>query len=420
MFFARAQAPALGWALASPGLETVLTTAMALSGCFLVQFARMFLELNLRFPCLDRWVLRTWIGFLALVALVALVSPGGPLNWMKCLTAAMAVTHVGLLTVALAAWRAGAWQARFFVLSFGCLFAGSLPMIAVWFWETTLRDVAMRGLMIGSALEMLMLSLALADRFVRTQRQLVEETEQRRTIEEAYADELEIEVRERTQELRAANADKDRMLSIIGHDLRGPLTGLMRSADEERGEFAQETARTGRALLLMIEDLVLWARLRAGTRVVAVHQASAVVVPAVALHHALAGKVGVELVLDVPDTVRVETDLVLAQTLVRNLLANALKFARTRVVLRVRDNGEGGVCFTVRNDGAPLSPEVAARFAAGEEEPMTATGGLGLRLCREICRALEMRLAARTSGEGETEFEFILPNASQATAPTHP
>ena len=110
------------------------------------------------------------------------------------------------------------------------------------------------------------------------------ETEQRRLIEETYADELEIEVRERTRELEETNADKDRMLAVIGHDLRSPLTGLMHAANEASGEFAREAARTGRALLLMIEDLVLWARLRAGTRVLAPHPARAVLAPAVALH----------------------------------------------------------------------------------------------------------------------------------------
>jgi two-component system, sensor histidine kinase LadS len=113
---------------------------------------------------------------------------------------------------------------------------------------------------------MLLLALALADRFVQTQRQLTEETEQRRMIEAAYAGELAEEVRERTRELRAANADKDRMLAVIGHDLRSPLTGLMRSADKATGAFAREVAGTGRTLLLMIEDLVQWARLRAGAR----------------------------------------------------------------------------------------------------------------------------------------------------------
>lgn len=216
-----------------------------------------------------------------------------------------------------------------------------------------------------------------------------------------------MEVRERTSELQQANADKDRMLTVIGHDLRSPLTGLMRTADESTGALAQEVAHTGRALLLLIEDLVLWARLRAGTKQIAAHPVRGLAAPAVALHQALAEHGGIELVVEVPDDVDVKTDLVLAQTLVRNLLANALKFARTRVVLRAA-LVPGGVRFTVGNDGPPLPPAVAARFAAGENEPMTATGGLGLRLCREICGALGMRLEAGAGAEGGTEFGFIL------------
>ncbi|MEZ0216340.1 MAG: 7TM diverse intracellular signaling domain-containing protein [Rariglobus sp.] len=411
MFLSRAQLPGTGHALGSPGLEIVIAATIALSGVFLVQFARVFLELPARFPKIDRWAVRGWIGaLLALVLAILAVTAWSPTwaQWMRPATQAIGVTHAGLLVLAVMSWKAGVRQARFFVLSFGCLFAGSLPMVVIWFFDAHLRDVAMRGLMIGSALEMLLLSLALADRFVRTQRRLVEETEQRRMIEAAYADELAEEVRERTHELLAANADKDRILAVIGHDLRSPLTGLMRSADEASGEFARDVARTGRTLLLMIEDLVQWARLRAGTRLMAVHRASALTMPAVALHHALAEADGVELTVEVPEELRIETDLVLAQTLVRNLLANALKFARTRVVLSAKDDGAGCVWFTVFNDGPELPPAVAARLVAGEDGPLTATGGMGLRLCREICRALGMRLEAGSGANGGTEFRFTL------------
>ena len=68
--------------------------------------------------------------------------------------------------------------------------------------------------------------------------------------------------------------------------------------------------------------------------------------------------------------------------------------------------------MTVGNDGPPLPPAVAARFAAGENEPITATGGLGLRLCREICRALGLKLEAGTAGGGGTEFCFTLREAA--------
>jgi signal transduction histidine kinase len=412
MVLARAHVVAAGWALSSPQLETALVATGALSGFFLTRFARVFLELDAARPAWERWLVRALEVATLVVAVGALTTAWlGGLLWLNLAVRLIGVTHVVLFALAAWAWWCGVRQARFFVASFGCLFAGSLSMVVVWLWEDALKETAMRGLMIGSGLEMLLLSLATADRFAQTQRRLVEETEQRRAIQEAYADELETEVRERTHELREANEDKDRMLAVIGHDLRSPLTGLMKSADQEKTIFARETARTGRALLLMIEDLVLWARLRAGTRVVSNHPARALLAPAMALHRALAEHSGTKLVLEVPEGLRVETDLVLAQTLVRNLLANALKFAETRVVLRAEAKG-ADVRFTVANDGPPLPAAVAARLAADENEPMTAMGGLGLRLCREICRALETRLEARAPAEGGAEFCFTM-NAAE-------
>lgn len=412
MFLGRGQAFALGWAMSTPHLKTILNVAIALVSSFLTLFAREFLEVSATFPKADR-AMRWWSFVLLALAVGALTTAWLPgFDWMRQSVRMTGLTHLGLIILAIAALRQGLWQARFFLVSFGCFFAGSFPTVLVWFWKTTDREVTMRGLMVGSAMEMLLLSLAVADRFARAQRKLVEETEHRRMIEETYADELAEEVRERTRELQAANADKDRMLSVIGHDLRSPLTGLMRAADHASGEFAQEVSRTGRALLLMIEDLVVWTRLRAGKRGVGEHRLDALVAPAAALHHALAEQDGVQLLLELPEDIRVETDLVLAQTLVRNLLANALKFARTQVVLRAEPDAAGRVRFSVRNDGPPISPAVARRLAAGENEPMTATGGMGIRLCREICEALSMRLEARTPAEGGAEFAFTFKAAS--------
>jgi len=413
---ARAHLPGLLWPLGSPAVETGLTIVIALSGFFLIQFARAFMELKTRLPRGDAAARVLRAGMLLLAAGGLTTAWGTPIYWLRYAVLGIGVTHVGLFALALWAWRIGVRQAPFFVLSFACLFAGSLAVVVIWFSESPAKNGAMMGLMTGSALEMLLLSLAVADRFAQAQRdkmaaqaRLVEETEQRRAIEEAYADELAVEVRERTRELEAANADKDRMLAVIGHDLRSPLTGLMKSADQPSADFARDTARTGRALLLMIEDLVLWARMRAGTCDVVAHPARALLQPAVALHRALAEHGGTELALDVPEDLRVETDLVLAQTLVRNLLANALKFARTRVRLRAQRAAGGGVRFSVSNDGPALPAEIIARLNAGQDEPMTAIGGLGLRLCREICAALGMRLEMCVPAEGGAEFAFTLP-----------
>ncbi|MFA6288055.1 MAG: sensor histidine kinase [Opitutaceae bacterium] len=440
MVLARAWVLELGVTLGSPGLETALTVALALGGLFLVRFARVFLELKQRCGRGDR--VAGWLAvMMAGLALGALSTPWiKSAVWLPATVAGIGVTHAGLLVLALVAWRAGARQARFFVLSFGCLFAGSLPLVAVRLWMLDAKNLTMMGLMIGSALEMLLLSLAVADRFVQAQRdkaeaqeRLLEETEQRRVIEAAYTDELEVEVRERTRDLEAANTDKDRMLIALGHDLRSPLAALTQRAEQLRGgsrapvvataegevlrEFSGEVAGEGRQMLLLIEDIVLWARLRTGIPpALSAQPVGGLVTPVVVLHRPLAARRGVALTADVPGSLAAWTDLVLAQTMVRNLVGNAVKFARSRVEVIARAETET-VRITVRDDGPGLPAAVLARLhgeasAAGDEGE---GGGMGLRLSQEIGAQLGAVLEARVPAGGGTEMSVILPATGRAS-----
>ncbi len=437
MVLARAWGPELGGALGSPGLETALTVAMALGGFFLVRFAQAFLELKERWRRGDA-VARVLAAMMLVLALAALSSPWirGAV-WLRVAVIGTGVTHAGLLVLALVAWRTGARQARFFVLSFGCLFAGSLPLVAVWLWMLDTKNAVLMGLMVGSALEMLLLSLAVADRFATAQREkmaaqalLVEEAEQRRVIEAAYADELAIEVGERTRELEAANTDKDRMLIALGHDLRSPLAALTQRAEQLREagrpveveatdvlkEFSGEVAGEGRQMLLLIEDIVLWARLRTGAPpAAAMHLVGGLVKPVATLHRPLAERRGVTLTAEVPGALAAWTDLVLAQTMVRNLVGNAVKFARSRVEVVARAEADT-VRITVRDDGPGLPAAVLARLrgeasAAGDEGE---GGGMGLRLCQEIGAALGAMIEAAERAGGGTEMSVILPATGRA------
>lgn len=431
MLLARAQHLELGWAFGSPGLEAALIVALALSGMFLTRFAHVYLELKIHLPRGHRVALGLGAFMLAIAVGAACTPRLATPVWLSAVAAGSGLTHLCLLALALAAWRAGARQARFFVLSFGCLFAGSVPLATVWFVQVNFKATALMGLMIGSALEMLLLSLAVADRFAQAQRErtaaqekLLAEAEQRRLIEAAYADELEIEVRERTRELETANTDKDRMLIALGHDLRSPVAALTQRAEllratrhgapapaEELADFSGDVAGAGRQILLLIEDIVLWARLRTGSQpALSAHALKAVVHPVVRLYEPAAARRGVTLTVRVDESLVVSTDLVLAQTIVRNLVGNALKFARHRVEIATFSGG-ALVGLSVRDDGPGLPPEMQARFRRESPADGEAAegGGMGLRLCQEIGATLGATLRAAVLPSGGTEMQVIFP-----------
>lgn len=418
-FFANGGPALLGLGIGSPTKESVTGGALALSGVFLAQFARMFLGTGTLMPAVDRWLRWARFGLLGLAPLGAVAAP----FWFTVIVVSVTVLHVALLGVAAEAWRRGVGHARFFIGAFGLLFAGALPAVIAWLRQDMQAWAAM-ALLAGCVLEMSLLSFAVADRFAQTQRRLVEETERRRVIQEAYADELEVEVRERTRELVEANADKDRMISVIGHDLRSPLTGIAGMAEqltrdssassEDKTRFIAETGHVGRQALLLIEDLVLWARLRAGTTHMGMHSLAALVAPVVELYRAEAGRRGVRLDAGgVGENWRVSTDLVLAQTLVRNLVANASRYAVSRVKIAAVAASSGKVRLTVGDDGPGLPAEVAARLASGAERVTDTNHGLGLRLCVEISRALEVEFTTESAAGGGTVFALTFETADE-------
>jgi signal transduction histidine kinase len=223
------------------------------------------------------------------------------------------------------------------------------------------------------------------------------------------------------------------MLIALGHDLRSPLAALTQRAEQLRGgsrspmaetagavlgEFSGDVAGAGRQMLLLIEDIVLWARLRTGAQPASsAHAVTGLVTPVVRLHRPLAERRGVALTVDVPESLVAWTDLVLAQTMVRNLVGNAVKFARSRVEVIARASAET-VRITVRDDGPGLPATVLARLrgeasAAGDNGE---GGGMGLRLSQEIGATLGARIEAGSCpGAGGTELSVILPAAGRVT-----
>jgi signal transduction histidine kinase len=415
----------IGFPLGSPWMETWATVALAISGAALAEYARTLLDLPTLAPRADR-IIRLIRNIMAAFAPGALLATAfGFSGILSYVVLASGINHFAMLLAAISAWRAGARQARYFVLASAVLFLGFAPVVAVWIIALPM-DITSRAMMVGSALQMLFLSVATADRFaliqrdkLRSQEALLEETAQREAIQEAYADELQTEVRERTSELLSANADKDRMITVLGHDLRGPLTALTQTAElltrkaDPAGldQFASDTVRTGSQMLLLIEDLVLWAQLRAGTRNPSVFSIPAMISQVLTLHSVLAEREGVQLTVEMPDEASALSDLVLTQTLVRNLVSNAVRFASTRVVLRVTKETEA-IRLSVADDGPGMPADIASRLTSGDSAQWPRASGLGLRLCLEIAHVLETRFEVKTSEAGGTEISFILPEAS--------
>lgn len=226
----------------------VMLITSALAAIMVIQFGRSFLELREQLPRFDRTLVALQIAWVVNAAGYVAIRYGTlmwAMNVMVVLTA--------VLTLAAGIWCLvrGVRQAGFYVLAWTLFLIGA---VAFGFQQMGLLPGAWYTFysnQMGSALEMILLSLALADRLRRR------EQENRRTLRESQ-DQLRRRVAERTVELQTAvdelaNANRHlRELNLID-----PLTRIEnRRSMEERLHIAAATSGSGDAAsTLILADL---------------------------------------------------------------------------------------------------------------------------------------------------------------------
>ena len=216
----------------------------------------------------------------------------------------------------------------------------------------------------------------------------------------------------------------EELVTVLAHDLRNyitPLKGrlsilLDRAHRENRPrdfEDAEAAARAVRRLQALITDLLDVARLDQGVFSLSREPLNLVTLVEETTGVMQTGKL--DILLRVPDELRVEADPERLKQALENLIANALRHSPGGVPVDVelaserRDDGEWAV-LTIRDEGPGIAPELMprlfTRFASG---PDSAGLGLGLYLARSIAEAHGGTLTVTSSPGQGTSFQLALP-----------
>jgi signal transduction histidine kinase len=395
----------MGWPL-WPLRGMLGTVLLNLTTCMLVGFSRVFLDTPARLPRLDPWLKRCgWVLIATAFGVPAWLFPAAGVVYEPVILLAN-ILALGFLPVcgAILYFRrtpqAGIYVLAFFPLAAALVYAlqGNLGRIP------DARANIMPALT-ASALELILLALALAWRY-----RLITDEADRLAVE--YASRLELEVAEQTRELREMNdslasaiRDKERVLSILGHDLRGPaqmLSGLSRELAvapdsmpaAERAELAIEIEEACQAQLELLDNLLLWGRTQAGAAPMAAAPASAaeIVQAATGALAQAARRKGLRLVASVEFGLVVLADAQAAETILRNLIGNAIKFTAASGSITVRGAKIGNRAeISVSDTGIGIAPERFNGLLAQPVSSQDGTGaekgtGVGLTLCRDLAR----------------------------------
>ena len=212
---------------------------------------------------------------------------------------------------------------------------------------------------------------------------------------------------------------EQQFLLSVSHDLRTPLTNI-RGYAEAISDGAAEPHRASQVILResdrlerLVRDLLDLARLDAHQFALNPQPADLGEAVTAAAESAGADVRAAGLVLEVrsggpaPGTVDVDR---LAQV-VGNLVANAARYARSRIVVETRPQPDG-IVVRVTDDGPGISaadlPHVFERLYRAADQPMRAESGsgLGLAIVRELVGAMGGEVGVASPGAGGTTFWF--------------
>lgn len=252
-------------------------------------------------------------------------------------------------------------------------------------------------------------------------------TEKKKTQEQLslYADDL-----------KELNSSKDKFLSIISHDLRGPFLGLKGYTQlliedyetlekEEILDYLNKIHESSRDLYTLVDNLLKWSRLELDKMPYEpmMFNLQEEIHPLIKLMNSAAEKKDITLLNSIDNNIQPMADRLMLTSVLQNLISNAIKFTSKGGLVKLSSAQENGrIIINIEDNGIGIKPEdqeklfsldkgYTSKGTAGEKGT-----GFGLIIAREMVLKMGGEIWAQsTPGKGSV-FSFSLQNSLSPNA----
>jgi len=251
------------------------------------------------------------------------------------------------------------------------------------------------------------------------------------------------EIRQKNEDLQKLNATKDKFFSIIAHDLRSPFNGILGFSNilvdqiQEKNyegieEYALVVQKSAQRALSLLINLLDWSRSQIGLVKFSPEyvEIGLLIKDVVELFVDIAHQKKIELSIELPSKVIAFGDKEMLNTILRNLVSNAIKFSRpggtviisvevqpSELTISVSDTGVG--ISKARIDKIFLIDQSNSTIGTQNEQGT----GLGMILCKEFVEKhhgkiwIESEVENLSAGKaGGTTIYFTLPSPANLKA----
>ena len=198
-------------------------------------------------------------------------------------------------------------------------------------------------------------------------------------------------------QLSEANKTKAKLFSIISHDLRSPISQVYQFlklqqlnpdalSSEQKTELNNKIQNATGSLLETMEDLLLWSKTQMNEFKVTMQPVSVIdtINACKNLLQLNCDAKNITLQINVPETQKIQTDPYYFQTIIRNLIQNAIKAAPPYTAIDINSLVQNqNIILSIQNEGPTFTQKQFEQIILNEEINKTLTG-LGLKLTQEL------------------------------------
>lgn len=230
--------------------------------------------------------------------------------------------------------------------------------------------------------------------------------------------------------LNRLNSTKDKLFSIVSHDLKNSMNGFSQivntlnknydnfSADDIR-YYIDEVSGSANATKELLKNLLDWARSQRDLieiKPVKVDIPEVIRKCEVQINQQLKRK-QLRFEVDCPETLSVTTDADILTTAIRNIMVNAVKYSHENGRIEVKAGAENGqVRIDISDEGIGIEPEMVEEMMQPGTFVKSRPGvngekgaGLGLLLTRELLEKISGRLLVQSERMKGSTFSILIP-----------
>lgn len=233
--------------------------------------------------------------------------------------------------------------------------------------------------------------------------------------------------KQQTEELKKLNQLKDRIFSIIAHDLRGPLVNLsevLKMVNTDMitvEEFKTLSPKLSRDILYttdLLENILHWSRSQLkGYGINKTHfELRNMIINEVNYHLPSAAIKRIHIIHDVFPGMIVYADMLMIQIVVRNILNNSIKFCNEECEINITAvyNEDYQMILSIEDNGMGMSKDALKLLVNGSSVSTRGTmnekgTGLGLVICKDFMERNSGKMEVTSEIGKGTKFQLFLP-----------